>query len=129
MNIGNFSITELIVFSTTMVIIVLLAINNVRLFVSRRTLSNHLLQTVLDKLEIEDAYSKLAQEYDTISLQETDGFVKFLSESRAWAFTYIEEVQESILALNAAMDSGVDEDIAKAYARLQAHLPKDVQNN
>jgi hypothetical protein len=129
MNIGNFSITELIVFSATIVIIALLAINNVRLFVSRRTLSNHLLQTVLDKLAIEDAYSKLSQEYDTISLQETDGFVKFLSESRAWAFTYIEEVQESILALNSAMDSGVDEDIAKAYARLQTHLPKDVQNN
>lgn len=129
MNINNFSIIELIVFSAAILIIVLLAINNVRLFVSRRTLSNHLLQTVLDKLAIEDAYSKLAQEYDTISLQETDGFVKFLSESRAWAFTYIEEVQESILALNAAMASGVDEDIAKAYAKLQAHLPKDVQNN
>jgi hypothetical protein len=106
-----------------------LAINNVRLFVSRRKLSNHLLQAVLDKVAIEDAYSKLSQEYDTLSLQETDGFVKFLSESRAWAFTYIEDVQKSILDLSVAMESGLDAEIAKAYAKLQSHLPKDVHNN
>lgn len=129
MNIGTFSILELIVFSTTLAIIAVLAINNVRLFVSRRNLSNHLLQAVLDKVAIEDAYSKLAQEYDTISLQETDGFVKFLSESRAWAFTYIEEVQKSILELTVAMGSGLDGEISKAYAKLQTHLPKDINNN
>jgi hypothetical protein len=129
MNIGMFSITELIVFSVALVVISVLAINNVRLFVSRRKLSNHLLQAVLDKVAVEDAYSKLSQEYDTLSLQETDGFVKFLSESRAWAFTYIEDVQKSILDLSVAMESGLDAEIAKAYAQLQSHLPKDVHNN
>lgn len=129
MNIGNFSMTELIVFFVVVLAILLLAINNVRLFASRRNISNHLLQTLLDKMAIEDAYSKLSQDYDTVSLQETDGFVKFLSESRAWAFDYIEDVQRSIIALNQAMESGVDETITKAYADLLAHLPKDTTNN
>jgi len=129
MNKGMISIAELLAFSVILVVIVVLAINNVRLFVSRRRLSNHLLQAVLDKVAIEDAYSKLSQEYDTLSLQETDGFVKFLSESRAWAFTYIEDVQKSILDLSVAMESGLDAEIAKAYAKLQSHLPKDVHNN
>ena len=47
-------------------------------------------QTVVDYLETEMAKSNALQ------LNEDDGFVKFLSQSRDWAFQYIEDVQASL---------------------------------
>jgi hypothetical protein len=41
-----------------------------------------------------------------VSIEQTDGFVKFLSESRDWAFNYIEDVQSSIKSLKDAKDNG-----------------------
>ena len=43
---------------------------------------------------------------DNVSIEQTDGFVKFLSESRDWAFNYIEDVQSSIKSLKDAKDNG-----------------------
>jgi hypothetical protein len=64
-----------------------------------------------------------------ISIQETDGFVKFLSESRESAFIYIEEVQQSIKELATAMDSASSTNIEMAYKSLLKHLPKEENND
>jgi hypothetical protein len=63
------------------------------------------------KLTIESAQKiKFLQEEldkrDNVSVEQTDGFVKFLSESRDWAFSYIEDVQNSIKSLKDAKDNG-----------------------
>jgi hypothetical protein len=42
--------------------------------------------------KIEDAYKNT----DTKKIEETEGFLKFVSQSRDWAFQYIERVQISI---------------------------------
>jgi vacuolar-type H+-ATPase subunit I/STV1 len=45
---------------------------------------------------------KLAEQIarkDSKKLEQTDGFVRFISQSRDWAFDYIEKVQESIKEL------------------------------
>jgi aspartyl/asparaginyl-tRNA synthetase len=33
---------------------------------------------------------------DAVSVEKTDGFLRFVSESREWAFKYIEDVQSAI---------------------------------
>jgi len=58
-----------------------------------------------------------------------DGFLKFLSDSREWAFGYIEEVQEAILKLSDAMQSGNEDKIHVAYIHLMTYLPKESANN
>ena len=58
-----------------------------------------------------------------------DGFLKFLSDSREWAFGYIEEVQEAILKLSEAMQSGNEDKIHVAYIHLMTYLPRESANN
>ena len=45
---------------------------------------------------IETEFSKALQEIENMKLEKSDDFVKFLSDSRDWAFTYIEDAQEKI---------------------------------
>lgn len=76
------------------------------------------------------------------SLTGNDGFVKFLSDSREWAFAYIEEVQkvlkkfvdevgpeiEDYRNFGQAIDSPHSktlDKISNAYAELEKVLPKD----
>jgi hypothetical protein len=39
---------------------------------------------------------ELEKQIEQLNLKESDGFVKFLSSSRDWAFEYIEEVQKAL---------------------------------
>lgn len=79
-------------------------------------------QLLLDKQAIADELDRLS----FISANSTDienGFIKFLSETRESAYAYIEDVQSTIVELQAAMESGKDENIAVAYQKLINLLP------
>lgn len=88
---------------------------------------------------LENANSKT--ETDDKNLNTNEGFVKFLSDSRDWAFAYIEEVQsilnkfvnevgpdiEYYRSFGQAVDGPHNETldkISKAYAELEKVLPK-----
>jgi SOS-response transcriptional repressor LexA len=45
---------------------------------------------------VSDRMDEIEKQYELAKMSESDGFVKFLSDSREWAFTYIEEVQEAL---------------------------------
>lgn len=45
---------------------------------------------------LETEFSKTIQEVENMKLEKSDDFIKFLSDSRDWAFTYIEDVQAKI---------------------------------
>jgi heme/copper-type cytochrome/quinol oxidase subunit 2 len=123
--IESLSVLEIIAASILVVVIGILSVANVRLMISSRKISANLIQLTLDNMVLQESIDKLSQEYENLNLKESDGFVKFLSDSRAWAFEYIEKVQESIKELNLAMEDGVDEKIAAAYQDLLSHLPKE----
>lgn len=54
------------------------------------------LQSEVNKNIIMSEYSLLLQEVENRKLEKSDDFVKFLSDSREMAFTYIEDVQVKI---------------------------------
>lgn len=92
------------------------------------SLATAFLQENLDK---EAIATKLQQTIDSINnanLEDKDGFIKFLSESREWAFSYIENVQASIYELANASEAGDEQRLSIAYQNLLAHLPKDDPN-
>jgi len=124
-----FNLSELIVFSIVIVLVALLAISSLTLYFSNKKTMASLIQVTLDKITLQETLDRLANEYEMISVQETDGFVKFLSESRESAFTYIEEVQQSIKELATAMDSTSEANIEMAYRKLLKHLPKEENND
>lgn len=58
-------------------------------------------------------------------IEKTDGFLKFISESRDWAFTYIENVQQAISDYDVALSSNNAKLINESYNKLVDFLPKD----
>jgi molecular chaperone DnaK (HSP70) len=62
-------------------------------------------------------------------LEKTDGFVKFLSDSRDWSFTYIENVQQAIQGLVKAMKANDKAKILESYNELQNFLPTEEDSN
>ncbi len=73
-----------------------LIVNNIRLSIKFSSLSKDLVQAHIDKTVLAEklfessARSLLKKETDS------DAFLKFVSDSRDWAYQYIEDVQESI---------------------------------
>ncbi len=60
-------------------------------------------EAITDKLQanvnaniIRSEYTRALQEVENMKLEKSDDFVKFLSDSRDWAFEYIEDAQEKI---------------------------------
>jgi len=105
----------------------------ISLNIKYRHVSNLLLQAQIDR----DLFrSKLAEEVakrDNKKIEQTEGFVKFISQSREWAFKYIEDVQEALKALEGALEILKSSKI-KAEDRKRAmeiissamkHLPED----
>ena len=55
------------------------------------------IQSEMDKYLLVQKLEQVSKELSTRELSETDGFVKFISQSRDWAFEYIEEVQKALV--------------------------------
>jgi hypothetical protein len=86
---------------------------------------------------------KLAEQIankDDKKIEQTDGFVRFISQSRDWAFEYIEKVQESIKNLEKTrQDFSVDKEtifkdivvsknfneLLNSVDKIIEHLPND----
>jgi threonyl-tRNA synthetase len=69
----------------------------VRLRLKNKRLAAELLQATLDQNIL---FTKLAEELkkkEEVSVEKTDGFLKFISESRDLAFQYIEGIQEALV--------------------------------
>lgn len=87
---------ELIAF---VIFIVLFAAIVIQLFVLRKTnkeLFAIAAQGELDKKALLDAIERLKSEKEQKSVEQTDGFLRFISESREAAFGYIEDVQDAL---------------------------------
>lgn len=109
---------ELILFIASVVTIAGLLFNNLRMYAKY----NSSLKTVV-KLTINEniVKEKLALALlDNSRLQSDDGFLKFLSESRDWAFKYIEDVQDVVFVLKDKYDKGVaiDESLKELFEML-----------
>jgi len=90
------TVVEVAVLSIVLIFFASLMIVNVRLRVQNNGLKANLTQATLDKIIVEQEVKKLMAEIDGKNSNQNDGFLKFVSESRDWAFQYIERVQISI---------------------------------
>jgi hypothetical protein len=101
-----------------------------------------LIDAELAKYELQKALQVIAEEQQTKEVEQTDGFLKFISDSRDWAFSYIEDVQQSLETFDKKISHIIDyystyaetEDrlhieavnkISEAYQDLKSKLPKD----
>jgi len=94
---------ELIMLTIALIIISLLAMESVRSKIRLRRISVALLQSEINREAIEKKLLEVLASRDSSSVEQTDGFLKFVSESRDAAFKYIEVVQESLRSLEEAL--------------------------
>lgn len=117
----SINIISLIAFSIYLVSLFALIIVNLKQRKSRAALVSEMMQLVIDKAALIEKIEKLNLE---ASKEANDGFVRFLSQSRDWAFNYIEEVQEAIHNYQVSLD-GSDPIVAiEARKRLFDLLPE-----
>ena len=87
---------EFIVFILFILSFSLLVFNNISLRLINNSLVRSNLQLAIDRNIFADRLLEEMQISETKSVENTDGFLKFVSQSRDWAFQYIEDVQKSI---------------------------------
>lgn len=110
-----------------------------------KALSELYMQELADKALLQKKVEQLYQDIENVKLQQTDGFLKFVSDSRDWAFQYIEEVQAALSefdkevapslewATTYGMVNGTSahtdtlQQISDAYDKLKSVLPKETE--
>ena len=70
--------------------------NNVSLRIKNVSLVSKTLQLAIDRNLIAEKLSNILDSKDLETIEKSDGFLKFITESRDWAFQYIEEVQTGL---------------------------------
>jgi hypothetical protein len=90
------NLIELIIFIPFITAFFALAYDNVRLRLKARGLSVDVVQGFLDLTTMSQKLEEALKKTDEQKIEQTEGFLKFVSESRDWAFQYIERVQIAI---------------------------------
>jgi len=120
-------ITELVAFSIFIVMFIATLIANLRLLYKNKKLRGQMIQFALDKAMLLEHVEKISGK--SSSIEHSEGFLKFVSDSRDWAFKYIEDVQGAIVEFNSAVASKDDERIESALNNLKSFLPDNEEEN
>jgi hypothetical protein len=110
-----------------------LAIDSVRMRVRRKKIIASVAKLTFDNTILAGQLEKALSAQEEKSIEQTEGFLKFVSDSRDWAFQYIEQVQEEIYNLGQVIeeskdDSSAIERILAANAELQKLLPDNKED-
>lgn len=113
---------------------------------ARLALLNKYLASEIEKSVFSQKLLEVLSEIETKKVEQSEGFLRFVSESREWAFKYIEDVQDALKDFDKAVSSEleylyssrtVDSDVLskaaintvyKEYLKLKEMLPDDVVN-
>lgn len=87
------AVLELLIFSAFMVLLGLTLVDNIKQRLANKKLRLGVTQGLIDLMAIQ---AKLEDSSKNNKIEETEGFLKFVSDSRDWAFQYIERVQIAI---------------------------------
>jgi hypothetical protein len=89
-------ILEIVVFVVFITSFFALVYDDLRLRLKARGLAKDVVQGFLDHAAMSNKLEEALKNNDEHKIEQTEGFLKFVSESRDWAFQYIERVQISI---------------------------------
>lgn len=113
------------VYIITAIFIAVLVYIIIALLIKNRRLTARATQATIDRMAAMDMLHNLMDEQQNTSVEQTDGFIKFISDSRDWAFTYIEDVQQALMVYDVALNTDDAKIINEAYKKLISFLPED----
>jgi hypothetical protein len=107
------------------VVITMLIFLLIKISLRNRQLFAQSVQAEMDRIMTMMQLEKLKGSND---VEKTDGFLKFVSDSRDWAFEYIENAQKVIEEYDEALSTQDAAKINIAYKKLIELLPKEESN-
>lgn len=134
------NLIDLAIYIGISLIISILLFDNVRQRIKKTKLKKVAVQLGLDKIQ---ALKELNLAISNKELEQSEGFINFLTESRDWAFTYIQEVQEALKefdktvvpifdyqktygkVLGPTTHSNTLDEVSLAYDKLKTVLPQE----
>lgn len=128
LELGAFVIVLLIMFSSLFLLFRYIHYN--------KRLVSLLAQEAIDKVSVVRQLQDLQDKKESKPVEQTEGFLRFVSESRDWAFQYIEQVQQEIKNFELVAtpiiykDNVVSEEyeeLAVAYEELLKQLPETTE--
>jgi hypothetical protein len=119
------SIPDLIAFSAMSIFIAILLFLVIKLALDNKRLFAQAVQSETDRMMTVIQLEKMQGSND---VEKTDGFLKFVSDSRDWAFQYIENAQKVIEEYDEALSTQDAAKINIAYKKLIELLPKEESN-
>lgn len=122
-------IIETIIGTLVSVVIAYLSYRIYVLKKSNKDLLMSALQATIDKSSISSKLQETVSMINSTNIEDKDGFIKFLSQSREWAFDYIENVQTAIESLDVAMQKQDEVQIRESYLGLLKYLPEKGAND
>ena len=87
---------ELIIFTAFIALLFTVTTLAIRLKYINLKLQKDVKQGLVDEFILMGELDKMSKNTETKKIEETEGFLKFVSDSRDWAFQYIERVQIAI---------------------------------
>lgn len=103
---------------------IILLVGSFIMFVRYRKAIVAIAQLEVDKATILAELDRTNQELANTKLGESEEFVKFLSQSRQWAFTFIENFQESLVDMFESLDHEESfESTKEKFIALRKYLP------
>jgi pantothenate synthetase len=117
-------ILDIVAPGVLLLIIVILLINNLAIRSKNRKLSAEIIQIALDKAIISEKLKEELDKKDSDSIEKSDGFLKFISQSRDWAFDYIEQVQTALLEFKNKIEPQIL--YAKTYGTVAGQSPHTI---
>jgi hypothetical protein len=87
---------EIIVFSIFILCFLFLVFDNVRVKIKNKSINQAMINIAIDTSIITQRLKQELELKENDISEHTEGFLKFVSQSRDWAFEYIEEVQSGI---------------------------------
>ena len=136
---------NLALFGTAISIIFILLYVIVKSNIQKKKILSLYIQSEMHKHMLGQKIEELQKELSTKELSETDGFVRFISQSRDWAFQYIEEVQTALSEFDKSVDpllkwamrfgilngetahTKILSEISEAYDKLKSVLPENTE--
>jgi hypothetical protein len=121
----NTELLSLIGFIVYTLLFCLVAFGYSRSLINNKSIRNQLAAEVIEKAALTARIDQLEGARDSDKIENTEGFLRFVSESREWAFEYIEDVQQALLAYDIALSTDDAKIINDAYKKLISFLPDD----
>lgn len=116
---------NLAIFSISLIVFFAVIVDVIRTRVKIIKLNKEMNQAKVDAAIYMMQLAEMVEKRDAKSVEETDGFLKFVSDSRDWAFQYIEDVQQALMVYDVALSTDDAKTINDAYKKLIDFLPKD----